>query len=271
MITGILRKTLAETWILHLLFGLALFVVALLLTMLLPQLEAGINQFLATLPIIRTFVRALLGNDFGENITAETLRAIVWIHPTVLTLLWAQEIIFCTRLPAGEIDRGTIDVLLSWPVSRRKLFATESLVWLASGIWLCAMLLAGHWLAGILAPTRQTQPPRLALLLVSNLFCVYLAVGGIACLVSAISNVRGRAMGVVFALVLASFLLNFLVQFWPSLAPLKPLGVLNYYRPSEILATGQPAWADMAQLLAIGGLAWLAALEVFARRNICTV
>ncbi|QEG34957.1 ABC transporter permease subunit [Bythopirellula goksoeyrii] len=271
MIRGILRKTLYETWVLHLAFGLALFVVGMLLTMLLPQLEEGLNQFLSTLPFVRTFIQALLGDDFGGNINAETLRAIVWVHPTVLTLLWAQEIVFCTRLPAGEIDRGTIDILLSWPVSRIKLYVSETLVWLISGFWLCGMLLAGHNVASFFAPSQGGHALTKSLVVVGNLYCVYFAVGGVVLLISTLSNVRGRAMATAFGLVVASFLLNFLIQFWPEIDFLGTLGILSYYRPANILATGEVPVGDMLTLLAIGSIAWVVGLIVFRRRNICTL
>ena len=268
---GILRKTIYETWLLHLGFGMALFVVGLLLTMLLRQLDAGLNQFLATLPFIRTFIQALLGDDFSGKINAETLRAIVWVHPTVLALIWAHEIVFCTRLPAGEIDRGTIDILLSWPVSRRNIYGCETFVWLIAGVWLCGMLLAGHWTATRLATFREAPALRMQLVVMVNLYCVYLAVGGVALLFSAISNVRGRAMAAIFGLLLASFLLNFLIQFWQEIEFLRPLGVLSYYRPARILSTDMVPVADILTLIAIGSVAWIAGLVVFSRRNICTV
>ena len=271
MIKGILRKILIETWVLHLAFGIGLFVVGMLLTMLLPQLEQGLNQFLTTLPFVRTFIQALLGNDFGGNINADTLRAIVWVHPTVLTLLWAHEIVCCTRLPAGEIDRGTIDVLLSWPISRRKLYACESMVWLAAGAWLCGMLLAGHWTAEAFASTPRGHSLRMPLVVISNLFCVYFVVGAVALMISSMSNVRGRAMAVVFGILLASFLLNFLIQFWPEIEFLSPLGVLSYYRPASILATGKVLIGDMLTLVSIGAVAWFVGLEAFGRRNISTL
>ena len=271
MIKGILRKTLFETWALHLAFGIALFVVGMLLTMLLPQLEKGLNQFLTTLPFVRTFIQALLGNDFGGNINAETLRAIVWVHPTVLTLLWAHEIVYCTRLPAGEIDRGTIDVLLSWPISRRRLYVSESIVWLVACAWLCGMLFAGYWTAGVFAPSQGDRSLRMPLVVIGNLYCVYFAIGGVALMVSALSNVRGRAMATVFGLLLASFLLNFLIQFLPEIEFLSPLGVLSYYRPASILATGKVPWADMLTLMGIGFVGWIAGLEAFSRRNISTL
>jgi beta-exotoxin I transport system permease protein len=271
VISGLLRKTLRETWKQTLLFGLALLIVETLLTAVLPTLQKELNEFLTTLPFIRTFLQALLGSDLGGNISAQMLQAIVWVHPVVLTIVWAQEIVFCTRVPAGEIDRGTIDVLLSWPASRRKILLCEAAVWLASGVLLVTMGFAGHCLAALSARAEaQPQTPRVFLVLV-NLYCVYIAVGGLAYFVSAISDHRGRAMAVVFAVVLASFLLSFVAQFWPPADRLAPLGILSYYKPAQILATGSGPWGSMAILVATGAILGLAACETFARRNICTV
>jgi ABC-type transport system involved in multi-copper enzyme maturation permease subunit len=271
MIRGLLRKTLLETWVQLLLFGLALFAVGGLLTMMLPQLEEGLNQVLVTLPFVRRFIQALLGDDLGRNITPQTLQAIIWVHPTVLALIWAQEIVFCTRVPAGEIDRGTIDILLSWPISRRKLFCSEAILWLGGGIGLCALLLAGHFIGRQLVSSSMPYFWRSELIVLGNLYSMYVAVGGVAFFVSSLSDRRGRAMAMVFGLVLASFLLNFLAQFWQQAEILAPLGVLNYYRPAQILATGDVPLADIAFLWAVGASAWLAAQETFARRSISTL
>ena len=271
MMLGLWRKTLAETWVQLLLFGLALCIVSALLTMLLPQLEGGLNQVFAMLPFVRRFIQALLGEDLGERISPQKLQAIIWVHPTILALLWAQEIVFCTRVPAGEIDRGTIDILLSWPVSRRKLFCAESAIWLAAGIWLCLMMFVGHTIARLFVTSATTYSGRSVFLVLSNLYSMYVAVGAVALLVSTMSDRRGRAMATVFALILASFLLNFLAQFWPTAELLAPLSVLNYYRPAQILATASVPVYDMLMLLSIAVVAWVAGLEVFARRSICTV
>jgi ABC-type transport system involved in multi-copper enzyme maturation permease subunit len=271
MIRGLLRKILVETWVQLAGFALAIFIVGTLLTMLLPQLEQGANQVLATLPFVRKFLQALLGERLGATINAETIQSIIWVHPTVLALLWAQETVFCTRVPAGEIDRGTIDVLLSWPFSRRKLFAAETFVWLTSGLALVLALLLGHFIGRSLSATDTPHSWKNVFRVAANLYSVYIAVGGIALLVSSISDRRGRAMAGVFGLVLASFLLNFLVQFWTAVEVFSWLSVLNYYRPSQILATGQLPVRDIVVLLSVGVTAWLAALEIFARRNISTV
>lgn len=271
MIAGLLRKTLRETWKPTLLFGMALFVVEALITAVLPTLQTGLNDILTTLPFIRTFIQALLGSDLGENITAQMLQSIAWVHPVVLAIVWAQEIVFCTRVPAGEIDRGTIDVLLSWPATRRRVLACEMAVGLASGAWLLAMGFAGNRLSEFASSAEAHPPTSRVFIVLVNLYCVYIAIGGLACFVSTMSDHAGRAMAVIFAIVLASFLLSFVAQFWRPAAQLLSLGILSYYKPAQILATGNVSWGDMALLATVGAILWLAACETFARRNICTV
>ncbi len=104
-----------------------------------------------------------------------------------------------------------------------------------------------------------------------NLYCVYLAVGGMAFLVSAWSDRRGRAIAIVFALLLISFMLNFLAQFWGPAKQVAFLSVMQYYQPARILSSGDFPVRDVLILSVIGGTSWLFGCEIFARRNICTL
>jgi ABC-2 type transport system permease protein len=103
------------------------------------------------------------------------------------------------------------------------------------------------------------------------LYCVYIAIGGISFLVSSLSDRRGRAIAVVFAIVLVSFLLNFIAQFWEPAKRFAHLSVMTYYQPALILRSGEIPSTNIAVLIAIGTLTWLVAGEVNRRRSICTV
>jgi hypothetical protein len=109
------------------------------------------------------------------------------------------------------------------------------------------------------------------MLVMANLYSVYVAVGGIALFVSALSDHRGRAVGVVFAILLASFLLNFIANFWQPAKQIAFLGILEYYRPAQILQHGEFPLRDITVLLGVGLVAWLAGGEILARRSITTV
>ncbi len=74
-----------------------------------------------------------------------------------------------------------------------------------------------------------------------------------------------------FGVLLASFLLNFLAQFWSPADRLSFLSLLNYYQPLAVLRAGGDAVADMAILLAFASATWVAGGIWFARRDICTV
>jgi hypothetical protein len=100
---------------------------------------------------------------------------------------------------------------------------------------------------------------------------LYLAVGGLAWLVSASSNRRGPAILIVFLILLASFLLNFLAQFWEVARNVSFLGILDYYRPLYILRDGRVPWSDIGVLLTVAASLWTAAGVVFSRRDVCTV
>ena len=267
---GLIVKSIYETWLTTLLFAIGLGCALALLTSVLPQLQEGIGDILASLPFVRTVIQALFGTEIGDELTLQMMQAILWVHPVVLSLVWAHEIVLCTRIPVSEIDRGTIDVLLGLPVSRRTIYVADSVVWLVSGGLVLLGGLIGHASVASQLADMRSPLPRVFLVLF-NLYCVYLAVGGVARLVSASSNRRGRAIGLIFSLVLASFLLNFLAQFWPPAQQVAFLSVMKYYQPTEILRSGQLPLSDMTVLLGVSAATWLAGNEIFARRSICTV
>ncbi|MHC4947760.1 MAG: ABC transporter permease subunit [Planctomycetota bacterium] len=268
---GLLAKSWRDVRVATILFGVGLLLVEMFLTLVLPQIYEEISQIWLEIPFVRTIVQSLMGIDVDEGLTAQMLQAIVWVHPVVLSLIWAHEIILCTRMPAGEIDRGTIDVLLGLPVSRRALYLSETTAWLVSGLAVIALGFVGYWIGSqSLAPINRPGIGRVALVMV-NLALLYVAVGGVAFLVSALSDRRGRAIAVVFGLLLASFLLNFLAGFWPPAERFAFLSVLTYYQPAFIIQDARVPAGDAAVLLGTGVTAWVAGGEVLARRSICTV
>ena len=133
------------------------------------------------------------------------------------------------------------------------------------------MGLSGHLLAAPFMPDKLRPALPNVFIVMSNLLLLYLAVGAIALLVSTMSDRRGRAMAVVFALVLFSFLLNFLAIYWEPTKPFAFLSVLEYYRPAQVMLSGNAPLGDLAMLFLVALTAWTAGGEVMARRSLCTV
>ena len=269
---GLLQKIWVEVRWTVLFFSLGLFAIMSLLTALLPKVLGNIGLMFDKMPLIRPLLTALLGVDPGTQVSAQLSQAFLWVHPTVLTLIWAHEVMYCSRMPAGEVDRGTADFLLCLQVSRWELFLAETIGWLVSGTCIILFGYAGHLLTSLTVQPEMRLSVFHTMLVVVNLGAVYLAIGSFSFLVSALSNRRGRAIGVVFAVLLASFLLNFLAQFQDWAKLISPwLSVMEYYRPAIIVQTGAFPWFDIGVLVALSCCMWIASGLVFRYRNICTV
>jgi len=268
---GLLAKSLRETWRMTVAFGLGLVAVEAMLAYALPKFELQFQALLSQLTFVQDILQTLVGADVSGRFGPEAFGAIAWVHPVVLALAWGHAISFCTRLPAGEVDRGTIDVLLGLPVSRWRIYLCESAVWIVSGAAVTALLAAGNIAGGSLL-TGVPRPGAGPLLIATvNMFCLYLSVGGMAWLVSAASDHRGRAVAIVFTFVVASFLLNYLGYYWRAAERLAFLGVLNYYKPLAILRDGAWPAGDMVVLLLAAGTLWLAGGLLLARRDLAAL
>jgi ABC-2 type transport system permease protein len=265
---GLCMRAWRELWPTTLVLGLVLAGAEAILAYILPKFGAQFSQQWLQLDFMRGIMQAMLGTEIVDHIGPEMFLSVAWVHPVPLALTWAHALLCCTRVPAGEVDRGTADILFGMPVSRWEVFFSETAVWLGAGMLILAGTLAGNLLGSLALPTEQRPDlPRL-LIVVTNLYCLYLAVGGLASLISCLSNRRGKAITILFVILLALFLLNYLAQFWQPLSKIVLLSPLHYYQPTSVLRVGTWPVQKLAVLLTAGCVLWIAAGLVLARRDL---
>ena len=95
--------------------------------------------------------------------------------------------------------------------------------------------------------------------------------GALAFLVSSASERRGRAVSVIFGLMLTWYVLDVLAVFWNPAQNFAFLNPLTYYRPMPIMQTGAVPASHIVTLLSVAVVGWIAGCEVTVRRSICTV
>src|ERR1051325_1809373 len=169
-----------------------------LLAFVLPKFGSQFSQQWLQLEFARNIMQAMLGTEIVDRIGPHMFQSMAWVHPVPLALAWAHALLCCTRVPAGEVDRGTADVLLGLPVSRWEVFFSETFVWLVSGMVILAAALLGNVIGSLGLPHEQRPEMSRLLIVLINFFCLYAAVGSFAWLISAFSDRRGRAMTFVF-------------------------------------------------------------------------
>ncbi len=272
---GLLLKSVRELAAMTAIIAILLGLIEGLITYVLATFQRQFSTQMLELPFVRSMVAAMVGADQGPgSLGADVFAGVPWVHPVVLAFLFGSVIVACTRTPAGEVDRGTIDVLMGMPVSRWRVYISDTLVWIAATVTIIAMVFVGNRVAGALIDPSMRVPAGRAAIVAVSLFALCLSVAGVSCLFSSMANRKGRAMAAAVAFALLSFLINYLAQIWKPAGDIGFLSVLNYHKPLEILHAGTGSawpWRNLGVLLGVSLITWIAGGIAFARRDLSTL
>jgi len=241
----------------------------------------------------------------GENLKffdpQETL-SIAPMHPLVQAILCIWAVGRAAGAIAGEIDRGTMELLLAQPVARRKVILAHFLVDMTVIPILCLAFLAGIQVGTAIVGTFTVDPGVYEVLKIPppnplpsytvkpegvrpgmcNSAALLFAISGYTMWLSAAGRSRNRVLGLAILITLVQFLVNVIGQLWDGLAFLRPFSVFYYYEPQTINLRGvwtvDPGLAWLGRplvtvnvivvLVAVGAVGYAMALRTFVRRDI---
>ncbi len=166
---------------------------------------------------------------------------------------------------AGEEERGTLDLLLSQPVSRREVAAAK----LASAAAEMAVLTLVLWLALWAGVAVFDMGVSAANLLAASVTAgaLGLTFGAVAFLLGAATGRRALAIGITAALAVAAYLVNALAALVSGLGPLQKASPFYHYAVGDPLRQGI-APAHAAILIAIAAISAVAGIALFERRDL---
>ena len=213
------------------------------------------------------FPRELMQFGGGDVFSLAGSVALGFIHPFAVALNLVFAVGFAGAAIAGERQRGTLEVLLARPISRRVTYATA----LVATLFFVGITVAGLSL-GTLTGTALTGqvddlgPQNLPILWL-NAVLLYMAFATVALAASISFDRLTPALGIALAFVLVSYFLEALGSLWPDAAYLQSYSLFHYLDARGALA-GQP---DARNFGILGGVIVAAvayALVVFPRRDL---
>jgi beta-exotoxin I transport system permease protein len=203
----------------------------------------------------------------GDIFSLSGSLALAFIHPITILLTSVFSVGFSAGAIAGERQRGTLEVALARPISRRAFYVTLFAAALGFVAVTVAALLAGGVGGSLFAGVIGELPIRHLPLLWLNgvlLFGSFMAVGLAA---SASFDRLPPALGLTIGFVVVMYFLEVVGSMWPAAESLRPYSLFHYLQPKAILSgAGSPL--DAAVLVAIIVLATTLALVVFPRRDL---
>jgi ABC-2 type transport system permease protein len=188
-------------------------------------------------------------------------------HPLIIFVIGAIAAGSTATAIAGERERGTLEVLLARPISRRVLYASLLVALFALVIVLVLAIVAGMLVGlsvhDLIAEIDLGAMP-LTILNGALLWTSFAAVG----LAASVSFDRaGPALGIAIGFVAANYFVEILGSLWEDVAWSQEYSLFHHFQPVEILG-GQTDPVDLlivalATLIPIGY-----ALIVFPRRDL---
>lgn len=212
-------------------------------------------------------VRALLGAEAAELLSARGFLAVVFVHPVMIVLYTAFVIAFASGALAGEVERRTIALILVRRVTRPQIVGGVTLMLLLGTALLMGLLWVGTAIWTTVYDLGPVDLTAFAWVAGTGLAVLW-ALGGVALLASAATSESGRAAGLGAAFAIAAYVANYLANLSPEWEWLKPYSLFGYWDPQEIVRQGMGQWTDLYIPVAVASAAVLLALIVFSRRDV---
>ncbi len=223
------------------------------------EMRSIVEQF----PVIEQFTRFGGGNLF----TLPGSIALGFIHPIAIALLCIFAIVYAVGSVAGERQRGTLEIVLARPVSRRSFYVTILAVTsMFVSLAVAAILVGAAASAAVVGVSDELEFANLPALWFNGAL-LYIAFGAISLAASVSFDRAAPAASIVTAIATVAYFLQIIGSLWPDAEWLQAYSLFHYLKADEILTTGLPL-LDVVILLVVIVAAVAYALVVFPRRDL---
>lgn len=167
---------------------------------------------------------------------------------------------------SGEIERGTMELLLAQPITRRSVVVSRHFYFSLALIGLIVAALAPIAVGASLVGGEINYHGLLAVGILAFFF--YGAIGSYTFMFSSMFNSRGMSISLASGVIIFAYALDLLSKFNDTVNNFHFLSLFDYYDPYRHLHDASYAWGDIAVLAGIIVVCTGVAVTWFERRDI---
>jgi ABC-2 type transport system permease protein len=217
----------------------------------------NVKTMLKFLDMMPSIVKSALGGEALQVGNFPALIAIGYQHPLVLILYMLYAVGIPTGFLAGEVQRGTMELILSRPITKLQVYLCAALLTVLGMVALVMVMFSGTVVSTRIYEFGEPIPLREFFRLAINGGMVAGAVGAISLLSAASFSRRGTAVGVAVAYLVVNYFVSIIADWWPRMKALKSLTIFNYVNHHKVFALH--VW-PVSELVILGSLLLAAAI-----------
>lgn len=193
--------------------------------------NANVRAFLMVLKILPSIVKTALGGDMLESGSITALLTVGYQHPFVMFLCMVFAVGVPTGLLTGEVQRGTMELILSRPVTKVQVYICAAVLTLAGMFGLVMTMFLGTAVAVHVYHFDEPIPLDLFLRIAINGGLLASTFGAFALLCAASFSRFYSALGFSVAFLTLNYFVALVCEWWPRLQFLRraTLFYLVYY------------------------------------------
>jgi ABC-2 type transport system permease protein len=223
--------------------------------------NANVRTFLAFLNVLPSIVKTAIGGEMLQSGSMPALLTIGYQHPFVMFLL----MLFAVGVPAGlltgEVQRGTMELILSRPVTKTQIYLCACILTLAGMFALVIVMYLGTVVAVNVYEFSEPIPLDRFLRIAVNAGLLASTFGAFALLCAASFARLYSAVGISVAFLSLNYFVAIIAEWWPRMWFLRRATLFYFVYYSDLWSgwpLGNMGWlaAILLVTVIIGGIIW---------------
>jgi beta-exotoxin I transport system permease protein len=230
------------------------------------------------------FVEPLLPVPFSQIATSAGRIAVAYDDPIVLILVTVWALSRGSDAVSGELNRGTMEMVLAQPVTRLGVLGAQAGMTLGGAAVLAAVAWLGTSVGLATIVVEEAIPVRVFLPAALNLFAITVFLAGLTTMISSGTNYRSRTLGIVGGIYAVSMIAKIIGRAVPHWHWVSYCSFFTPFEPQLLVGNASKAWTVWIPkakgsfelgglgydsiLIGLGLVAYVAAAAIFCRRDL---
>ena len=235
-----------------------------LITSIWPEFKEKASVFTELMknPVYRAFLGKLGLADLGTWQGFFSIEIFVWLEMILVYIT----IFVPVRLISTEVDKRTLDVMLSYPIPRWRYLFEKFSVYLSFNFLYPIVILIITYLST--EAVNEIMDYTILTYALLGVWFWFFALGALSLLCGTIFLESSKSLSAAGVLIVGQFILVRIGDLVESLNILKKLSLFNYLNPGTIMELGMLPLDELFIVAGVGILALLGALYIFQNREL---